>query len=53
MIAVGKFGSINCSFDSVASIGAEKYSKKIKNSDQATDFLADLTEGVVKYLINI
>src|SRR6056300_57157 len=53
IIEVGIFGSIKAIFESVASIGAEKYSKKIKNNDQATDLLAELTLGVVKYLIRI
>src|SRR6056300_1898588 len=53
IIPVANDGSINCSLDNVANIGADEYSKKIKNSDQATDFLADFTDGVVKYLIRI
>ena len=53
IIPVANDGSINCSLDNVANIGADEYSKKIKNSDQATDFLADFTDGVVKYLIRM
>jgi hypothetical protein len=32
----------------VASAGAVKYSRKMKNSDQATEVRAAFTEGVVK-----
>tara|TARA_X000000368_G_scaffold244024_1_gene192892 strand:+ start:422 stop:604 length:183 start_codon:yes stop_codon:yes gene_type:complete len=32
-------------------MGAEEYSRNIKNNDQPTDLLADFTLGVVKYLI--
>ena len=53
IIPVAKFGSIKASLDTVASIGAEVYKSAIKNNDHATDFLAALTLGVVKYLINI
>jgi hypothetical protein len=46
MIAVGRVGSRSCSFDSVASAGAVKYSRKMKNSDQETDLRAVRTDGV-------
>jgi len=48
MIEVGRFGSIICSLLNVASAGAEKYSRKMKNSDQATELRASRTDGVVK-----
>ena len=51
IIPVGRFGSIKESFDKVANIGAEEYSRNIKNKDQPTDLLAAFTLGVVKYLI--
>src|SRR3546814_18767291 len=49
MIAVGRVGSRSCSFDSVASAGAVKYSRKMNSSDPETDLRAARTDGVVKY----
>src|SRR3546814_13299027 len=49
MIAVGRVGSRSCSFDSVASAGAVKYSRKMNSSDHATDLRAARTDGIVKY----
>ena len=40
MTEVARFGSIIGSLLEVASAGAEKYSRKMKNSDQATDVRA-------------
>src|SRR3546814_13577615 len=53
MIAVGRVGSRSCSFDSVASAGAVKYSRKMNSSDQATDLRAERTDGVVKYRMRL
>ena len=48
MMLVARFGSSICSLVKVASAGAVKYSRKMKNSDQATDLRASRTDGVVK-----
>ncbi|MND00485.1 hypothetical protein D3C83_191230 [compost metagenome] len=48
MTLVGRLGSSICSLVKVASAGAVKYSRKMKNSDQATELRAPRTVGVVK-----
>ena len=48
MMMLARFGSISCSFVSVARAGAVKYSRKMKNSDQDTERRAERTVGVVK-----
>src|SRR3546814_16491547 len=53
MIAVGRVGSRSCSFDSVASAGAVKYSRKMNSSDHATDLRAARTDGVGKYRLRM
>ena len=48
MMPVARFGSRIDSLVKVASAGAVKYSRKMKISDQPTDWRAAFTDGVVK-----